>query len=93
LEIRSGELEYTEEVIAAILATGEAFFYGQRLEWLPAMRVSVCNWRTSDEDVERAVRAVASVLAEKTKLSGEEIVSRYEKSITARRKECLRSAC
>jgi len=26
------------------------------------MRVSVCNWRTSDEDVRRAVSAVASVL-------------------------------
>jgi len=26
------------------------------------MRVSVCNWRTSEQDVERVVRAVGEVL-------------------------------
>ena len=26
------------------------------------MRVSVCNWQTSEEDVERVVNAVAGVL-------------------------------
>jgi glutamate/tyrosine decarboxylase-like PLP-dependent enzyme len=52
----------TEEVIAAILATGEAFFGGTTWRGRRAMRVSVCNWQTSSEDVERVVRAVASVL-------------------------------
>jgi glutamate/tyrosine decarboxylase-like PLP-dependent enzyme len=52
----------TDEVIAAILVTGEAFFGGTTWRGRRAMRVSVCNWRTSDGDVERAVSAVANVL-------------------------------
>lgn len=52
----------TDEVIAAIQKTGEAFFGAQPWRGRRAMRVSVCNWQTSDEDVERVVKAVASVL-------------------------------
>jgi glutamate/tyrosine decarboxylase-like PLP-dependent enzyme len=52
----------TDEVIAAIVATGEAFFGGTTWRGRRAMRVSVCNWRTSDEDVRRSVSAVAKVL-------------------------------
>ena len=52
----------TEEVIDAIVATGEAFFGATTWRGQRAMRVSVCNWRTSNEDVERAVRAVEGVL-------------------------------
>jgi glutamate/tyrosine decarboxylase-like PLP-dependent enzyme len=52
----------TDEVIAAILKTGEAFFGGTTWRGCRAMRVSVCNWQTSDEDVARVVRGVASVL-------------------------------
>lgn len=53
----------TDEVIAAILKTGEAFFGGTTWRGRRAMRVSVCNWQTSDADVQRVVRAVARVLA------------------------------
>lgn len=52
---------WTDEVIAKILATGEAFFGGTTWRGKRAMRISVCNWRTSDADVERVVKAVASV--------------------------------
>jgi glutamate/tyrosine decarboxylase-like PLP-dependent enzyme len=52
----------TDEVIAAILKTGEAFFQGTTWRGVRAMRVSVCNWRTSDADVDRVVRAVEKVL-------------------------------
>ena len=52
----------TDEVIAEILKTGEAFFGGTTWRGRRAMRVSVCNWQTSDEDVQRVIRAVASVL-------------------------------
>ena len=52
----------TDEVIAAILKTGEAFFQGTTWRGRRAMRVSVCNWRTSDEDVDRVVKAVEKVL-------------------------------
>lgn len=52
----------TDEVIARILSTGEAFFGGTTWRGRRAMRVSVCNWQTSDDDVERVIRAVANAL-------------------------------
>jgi len=52
----------TDEVIAEILKTGEAFFGGTTWRGRRAMRVSVCNWQTSDGDVQRVIRAVAGVL-------------------------------
>jgi glutamate/tyrosine decarboxylase-like PLP-dependent enzyme len=53
----------TNEIIAAILASGEAFFSGSEWKGHRVMRVSVCNWQTSEDDVERVVRAVEKVLA------------------------------
>jgi glutamate/tyrosine decarboxylase-like PLP-dependent enzyme len=53
----------TNEIIAAILASCEAFFSGSDWKGHRVMRVSVCNWQTSDGDVERVVRAVEKVLA------------------------------
>ena len=53
----------TNEVIAAIVETGEAFFGGTTWRGKRAMRVSVCNWRTSEEDVRRSIDAAARVLA------------------------------
>jgi glutamate/tyrosine decarboxylase-like PLP-dependent enzyme len=53
----------TDEVIAAILASGEAFFGGVTWRGMRAMRISLCNWMTSEEDVERVIRAVRSCLA------------------------------
>lgn len=47
----------TDETIARIVATGEAFFGGTTWRGKRCMRVSVCNWQTSANDVERAVRA------------------------------------
>ena len=41
----------TDEVIAAINAGGEAFFGGVTWRGLRCMRVSVCNWRTTEADV------------------------------------------
>ena len=52
----------TDDVIAAINATGEAFFSGTTWRGERAMRVSVVSWKTTDEDVDRVVRAVAKVL-------------------------------
>jgi glutamate/tyrosine decarboxylase-like PLP-dependent enzyme len=56
----------TEEVIAGILASGEAFFGGTTWRGQRAMRVSVSNWLTSEKDVQRVVAAVAEVLSAKT---------------------------
>jgi glutamate/tyrosine decarboxylase-like PLP-dependent enzyme len=52
----------TDEVIAAIQNTGEAFFGGTIWRGKRCMRVSVCNWQTMDSDIDRAVAAVKEAL-------------------------------
>lgn len=52
----------TDAVIAAILKTGEAFFGGTTWRNKRAMRVSVCNWQTSEADVDRVVAAVRQAI-------------------------------
>jgi glutamate/tyrosine decarboxylase-like PLP-dependent enzyme len=52
----------TDQVIDAIVASGEAFFGGVTWRGRRAMRISVCNWRTSVTDVERVVEAVRQAL-------------------------------
>ena len=54
----------TDAVIAAINATGEAFFGGVTWKGRRAMRVSVVNWRTNEHDVARTIEAVRRVLDE-----------------------------
>ncbi len=54
----------TDAVIAAILATGEAFFTGTTWRGTRCMRISVSNWRTNDRDVERSIAAVQQALDE-----------------------------
>jgi len=53
---------FTDRIMAAILASGEAFFTGTTWRGRRAMRVSVCNWQTSTEDVERVIKCVARTL-------------------------------
>ncbi|HEX3373584.1 MAG TPA: aminotransferase class V-fold PLP-dependent enzyme [Edaphobacter sp.] len=53
---------YTDRVMAEILASGEAFFTGTTWHGRRAMRVSVCNWQTSTEDVDRVVASVDKIL-------------------------------
>jgi aromatic-L-amino-acid decarboxylase len=53
---------YTDDVILQVNAGGEAFFGGVTWNGRRAMRISVCNWRTSADDVERTLRAVGCVL-------------------------------
>ncbi len=62
----AGEAEHdrrTDAVIAAINATGEAFFTGSTWHGRRCMRVSVSSWRTSASDLDRAVAAAADALA------------------------------
>jgi glutamate/tyrosine decarboxylase-like PLP-dependent enzyme len=54
---------FTDRVIAAINASGEAFFGGVTWKGRRAMRVSVVNWRTSEGDVARAIEATRRALA------------------------------
>jgi len=52
----------TDDVIAAVQASGEAFFSGTTWRGMRCMRISVCSWMTTEDDVTRAVEAVGRVL-------------------------------
>lgn len=54
--------QHTDAVIARITQTGEALFSGTTWRGKRCMRVSVCNWQTSEDDVARAIAAVERVL-------------------------------
>jgi len=53
---------FTDLVIQKINETGQAFFSGTTWRGQRAMRVSVVNWRTTAEDVDRAIAAASSVM-------------------------------
>ncbi len=53
----------TDAVTDAIRAEGTAWFGATDWNGQRAMRISVCNFRTTDDDVDRTVEAVARVLA------------------------------
>jgi aromatic-L-amino-acid decarboxylase len=55
---------FTEHVIAAINASGEAFFQPSTFKGKRCMRVSVSNWRTSEDDVRRTLTAIAKAIEE-----------------------------
>ena len=52
----------TDRVILAVQAGREAFFTGTTWRGKRAMRISVCNWRTNEEDVRRSIAAVAETM-------------------------------
>jgi glutamate/tyrosine decarboxylase-like PLP-dependent enzyme len=47
----------TEAVLAAVQKSGEAWMSGTVWEGRPAIRISVSNWQTSEDDVERTLAA------------------------------------
>jgi glutamate/tyrosine decarboxylase-like PLP-dependent enzyme len=53
----------TNEVIRRIQAEGIAWFGGATWRGMRVMRVSVCNWRTSEHDIERALASVGRAIA------------------------------
>jgi glutamate/tyrosine decarboxylase-like PLP-dependent enzyme len=56
-----GDAETTEGVIAKIQADGTCWCGGTVWQGRTAMRISVCSWATSDEDVERSIEAIVRV--------------------------------
>ena len=52
----------TDQVIAKIVADGEAFFGGTTWRGRRAMRISVSSWQTTKGDVERVIKAVQTAL-------------------------------
>ncbi len=57
--------DYTEMIMEDIRKSGEAFFSGTTWRGKRCMRVSVLNWLTNENDIDRAVAAVKKVLREK----------------------------
>jgi hypothetical protein len=56
--VRFGDDEATREVTRRVQAGGEAWMSGTTVDGKAALRISVVNWRTTDEDVGRAVAAL-----------------------------------
>jgi hypothetical protein len=52
--------ESTDAVVAAVQESGEAWMGGTVWDGRRAIRVSVSNWQTSEDDVARTLAAVAS---------------------------------
>ena len=52
----------TDRVIAAIVDSGRAFVGGTTWRGMRCMRISVCNWRTSEADVAATLAAVAEAV-------------------------------
>ena len=55
---------FTDDIIARVNASGEAFFSPTTWNGQHAMRVSVVSWRTDEEDVKRTIAAVAKALSD-----------------------------
>ncbi|OAA20025.1 aromatic-L-amino-acid decarboxylase [Frankia sp. EI5c] len=53
----------TAATTAGVVAGGEAYVSGTVWRGAVAMRVSVCNWLTTESDVDRAVAAIAAAAA------------------------------
>ena len=67
LDTRSDAMEAdhdrrTDQVIASVAASGEAFLTGSTWRGRRVMRVSVCNWRTNDADVTRTISTFRKIL-------------------------------
>jgi glutamate/tyrosine decarboxylase-like PLP-dependent enzyme len=56
--------ETTNAVLAAVQSSGEAWMSGTTWDGRAAIRISVSNWRTSDEDVARTLAAFRAALGE-----------------------------
>jgi glutamate/tyrosine decarboxylase-like PLP-dependent enzyme len=53
----------TQEILSRVQASGEAWMSGTTWDGRAAIRVSVSNWQTTDEDVERALEAYREAVA------------------------------
>ncbi|HEY3387184.1 MAG TPA: pyridoxal-dependent decarboxylase [Saprospiraceae bacterium] len=56
--------KFTEDVINAINASGEAFFQPSTFKGKRCMRISVSGWRTNEDDVRRTIAAVESAITQ-----------------------------
>lgn len=54
---------FTDRVIHRIQHDGVAWFGGSSWRGMRVMRISVCNWRTTDDDITRSIESVRAALA------------------------------
>jgi glutamate/tyrosine decarboxylase-like PLP-dependent enzyme len=54
----------TDDMIRRIQAKGVAWFGGTTWRGMRVMRISVCNWATTERDIDEAVASVREVIAE-----------------------------
>jgi glutamate/tyrosine decarboxylase-like PLP-dependent enzyme len=59
-----GDEERTERVLTRLLADGTAWISGSMWHGRRVMRISVSNWSTTDEDVERTLEAIRRAAAD-----------------------------
>jgi glutamate/tyrosine decarboxylase-like PLP-dependent enzyme len=62
--VRFGDDERTARVIAGVQADGTCWLGGTTWHGMHLMRISVSNWSTSEEDVDRSAAAILRVAAE-----------------------------
>jgi glutamate/tyrosine decarboxylase-like PLP-dependent enzyme len=53
----------TDELIDALQREGTCWMSGTEWEGEPAMRISVCNWRTTEDDIRRSAGAILAQVA------------------------------
>src|SRR5581483_9202469 len=61
--VRFGDGDYTREVVERVQREGTCWPSGTSWEGEYAMRISVCNWRTTDADVDRSVDSILAAAA------------------------------
>jgi glutamate/tyrosine decarboxylase-like PLP-dependent enzyme len=57
-----GEVNVSDEVMHAVQDEGTCWMSGSTWEGEPVVRISVCNWRTTEEDIRRSADAIARCL-------------------------------
>ena len=70
---RGGDADaFTRRVTAAVQEEGTCWSGGSVWKGMAAMRISVSNWSTTEEDIRRSAAAIRSVLTEASKLAESE---------------------
>jgi hypothetical protein len=54
----------SDEVLHAVQDDGTCWMSGSTWDGEPVMRISVCNWRTTEDDIRRSAAAIQSSLAQ-----------------------------
>ena len=60
----------TDEVIDSIQREGTCWMSGTEWEGEPAMRISVSNWRTTEDDIRRSAGAILAQLGTAARRAG-----------------------